>query len=200
MSLFKPIWRKNKKTEIKIDELNEHTDILDSIEKFNNVLKNPLVTVTKEETLDPDLDLIQTDPYPLYINTKTNDMYISYDNKKTFEKVDVQKTFDMVTGIDLDTATIIDATGPVFYKDSSEIDKKTISTINLDGQSYDIKVPSIDAEIQKIWERLNTQVSLVHNCANCGATLELEENKAIIHCKYCGSTYIVGPARLNSHY
>ena len=78
--------------------------------------------------------------------------------------------------------------------------KKTISTINLDGQSYDIKVPSIDAEIQKIWERLNTQVSLVHNCANCGATLELEENKAIIHCKYCGSTYIVGPARLNSHY
>ena len=78
--------------------------------------------------------------------------------------------------------------------------QRTISSINLNGQSYDINVPSIDAEIQKIWERLNTQVSLVHNCANCGATLEIEENKPVFHCKYCGSTYIIGPAQLNSHY
>ena len=95
---------------------------------------------------------------------------------------------------------VVSITQNGFMITGSEIEQKAISTINLDGQSYDIKVPSIDTEIKKIWERLNTQVSLVHNCANCGATLELEENKAIIHCKYCGSTYIVGPARLNSHY
>lgn len=113
------------------------------------------------------------------------------------------KQLDM-SGLD---APIIDNTAAVsitqdgfFIKNSKEIEQKAISTINLDGQSYDIKIPSLDAEIQKIWERLNTQVSLVHNCANCGATLQLEENKAIIHCRYCGSTYIVGPARLNSHY
>ena len=44
------------------------------------------------------------------------------------------------------------------------------------------------------------QVSLVHNCANCGATLEIEENKPVFHCKYCGSTYIIGPTQIYSHY
>lgn len=55
-------------------------------------------------------------------------------------------------------------------------------------------------EINKIWERLNQTVSMVHNCQSCGATLEVEENKPIIHCKYCGNTYLVGAVRKRSTY
>ena len=87
-----------------------------------------------------------------------------------------------------------------FIKDSNEIDRRTISSVKIGGQSYDINIPSVDAEIKKIWNRLNMQISLVHNCANCGATLEIEENKPVFHCKYCGSTYIIGPAQIYSHY
>ena len=58
----------------------------------------------------------------------------------------------------------------------------------------------LDDEIKKIWERLNKTVSLVHNCANCGARLELEEHKQIVNCKYCGSTYIIGAVQPNSTY
>lgn len=55
-------------------------------------------------------------------------------------------------------------------------------------------------EINKIWERLNQTVSMVHNCQSCGATLEVEENKPIIHCKYCGNAYLVGAVRDKSTY
>ena len=55
-------------------------------------------------------------------------------------------------------------------------------------------------EINKIWERLNQTVSMVHNCQSCGATLEVEENKPIIHCKYCGNAYLVGAVRERSTY
>ena len=56
------------------------------------------------------------------------------------------------------------------------------------------------SEIEQIWERLNKTVSLVHNCSNCGAKLDIEENHPIFHCKYCGSTYIIGSVQPNSTY
>lgn len=59
---------------------------------------------------------------------------------------------------------------------------------------------SLKEELQKIWDRLNRTVSLVHNCKNCGAKLEIDENKPIFHCKYCGSTYIIGAVQPNSVY
>jgi len=82
----------------------------------------------------------------------------------------------------------------------------TISKIQIGDKVYDLAgadnyntgVGNLKDEIDKIWEKLNTSVNMVHNCQNCGATLEIEENKPIFHCKYCGSAYIVGSARLKS--
>lgn len=59
---------------------------------------------------------------------------------------------------------------------------------------------ALEREIKKIWDRLNKTVSLVHNCKNCGAKLEVDEKKPIFHCKYCGSTYIIGAIQPNSTY
>lgn len=66
--------------------------------------------------------------------------------------------------------------------------------------SFDTVKADYSDEINKIWERLNQTVSMVHNCQSCGATLEVEENKPIIHCKYCGNTYLVGAVRKRSTY
>ena len=66
--------------------------------------------------------------------------------------------------------------------------------------SFDTVKKDYSDEISKIWERLNQTVSMVHNCQSCGATLEVEENKPIIHCKYCGKAYLVGAVRERSTY
>lgn len=56
------------------------------------------------------------------------------------------------------------------------------------------------ASIKTVSSPAPLHISLVHNCANCGAQLEIEENKPVFHCKYCGSTYVIGPAQIYSHY
>lgn len=58
----------------------------------------------------------------------------------------------------------------------------------------------LERRLKELESKLAKTVSLVHNCANCGATLNVEENKPVIHCKYCGSAYIVGTARIYSNY
>lgn len=59
---------------------------------------------------------------------------------------------------------------------------------------------SIKQQLEKIMNKLNKTISLVHNCANCGAQLNIEENKPVFHCKYCGSTYLIGTAQIYSNY
>ena len=84
----------------------------------------------------------------------------------------------------------------------------TISKIQIGDKVYDLAgvdnystgVENLKDEIDKIWNKLNKTVSMVHNCANCGATLEIKENKPVFHCKYCGSTYLVGTAQIYSNY
>ncbi len=67
--------------------------------------------------------------------------------------------------------------------------------------------PGVDYYFEKDTPSIKTvappaplHISLIHNCANCGATLDIEENKPVFHCKYCGSTYVIGPAQIYSHY
>ena len=76
--------------------------------------------------------------------------------------------------------------------------KKFTDSIDI-GYGYTTQTNLTD-EIDKIWERLNKTVSLIHNCQNCGARLDIEENHPIFHCKYCGSTYIIGSVQPNSTY
>lgn len=43
-------------------------------------------------------------------------------------------------------------------------------------------------------------VTMMHGCRNCGAQLELDIDKPVVHCKYCGQTYVIGTIQLNSRY
>lgn len=61
-------------------------------------------------------------------------------------------------------------------------------------------VNPLEEKLKELEARMNRTVSLVHNCKLCGATLEIDEHKQIVYCKYCGGTYLVGTVQLNSTY
>lgn len=76
----------------------------------------------------------------------------------------------------------------------------SVNSISVNDSAYSISVNKMDEQIKEIWDRLNKTVSLVHNCQNCGARLEIKENHPVFNCKYCGSTYIIGSVQPNSRY
>ena len=110
----------------------------------------------------------------------------------------ISKDYDHLTYIDTDNAT--------YYIEPIEIDAERDANGVLHRRYSPNKAPAtfVENELEKRLKELESKlaktVSLVHNCANCGATLEVEENKPVIHCKYCGSAYIVGTARIYSNY
>jgi DNA-directed RNA polymerase subunit RPC12/RpoP len=67
-------------------------------------------------------------------------------------------------------------------------------------QGFSNVLSSEITKLQKQMENMNKKIFLIHNCANCGATLNIEENKPVFHCKYCGSTYLIGTAQIYSNY
>lgn len=62
------------------------------------------------------------------------------------------------------------------------------------------KVVTEDSLKYLLEEMIQKNVVMKYHCQSCGAPLDVEQNKPMIHCKYCGSAYVVGPARINSIY
>lgn len=91
-------------------------------------------------------------------------------------------------------------------------DYPTIDKIHIGGQDFKISGSSmmhdgiIDRgvnlldEINKLKKAMSAKVTMVHNCQNCGAALDIEENRPVFHCKYCGAVYLIGTERLMQAY
>lgn len=189
MSLFN---LPRKKTKAKLEKITDNVDVLDEVKNYG---KNVPIS---------SLRLVQENPYPLYIDIDTNNMFISYDNT-TLEQVDYQtglkelnlnpnEEFSITANID--ATNIVDAVGTIgqgtFNKSPWILTETPTTTTTTENE--------LEKRLKELESKLAKTVSLVHNCANCGATLEVEENKPVIHCKYCGSTYIVGTTRVYSNY
>ena len=54
-----------------------------------------------------------------------------------------------------------------------------------------------DDIMKQIIERLSVKPTFKHKCNSCGATLEMDSDKHIFLCKYCGSAYAVGTQMIN---
>lgn len=69
------------------------------------------------------------------------------------------------------------------------------------GYEYDT-IDNIKDELKKIKENMNRKlnITMLHGCRNCGAKIDVEINKPIFHCKYCGTTYVIGTVQQNSTY
>lgn len=74
------------------------------------------------------------------------------------------------------------------------------SFISNNGLSSKSKVVTEDSLKYLLEEMIQKNVVMKYNCQSCGAPLDVEQNKPMVHCKYCGSAYVVGPARINSIY
>ncbi len=57
-------------------------------------------------------------------------------------------------------------------------------------------------ELDKLKESMNRKlnITMMHGCRNCGAQLELDIDKPVIHCKHCGTAYVIGQLQLHSTY
>lgn len=68
-----------------------------------------------------------------------------------------------------------------------------------DDISCDINLPINKKEelYEEIIKRLSRRPIISHKCHNCGGNIEMDENKHIFICPYCGSTYAVGVHMIN---
>ena len=88
-----------------------------------------------------------------------------------------------------------------------ENQKQEVGQIQMRLNGYEANKITVDNRIDKteklleeIQKRLNNTISYVHQCACCGAHLEIPENRPVFHCRYCNATYLIGTLQLNSNY
>ena len=82
---------------------------------------------------------------------------------------------------------------------------KAINTISYDDRKFKIHDNNTDElrnKISELEKNINRQlnITMLHSCRSCGAKLDCDINKPVFHCKYCGSTYIIGNVQQNSTY
>lgn len=82
------------------------------------------------------------------------------------------------------------------YDISSNFNVSSNSNYRIDGNAY-IPIPTEEELMKKILKKLSNVPLIQHKCHSCGAMLEVEENKHIFLCKYCGSTYAFDTKMIN---
>lgn len=87
--------------------------------------------------------------------------------------------------------TTSDAT-TLYTRERIEFERKT--------NYFKNKAVDFEKEFSKIWKHLDSKVTLIHNCSCCGGQLNVEENKPLINCRYCGATYMIGTLQTRSTY
>lgn len=60
----------------------------------------------------------------------------------------------------------------------------------------------LEDEIDQLKETINKKlnITMLHGCRNCGAKIDCDIDKPVFHCKYCGTTYVIGNVQINSTY
>ena len=93
--------------------------------------------------------------------------------------------------------SIVDTTESSARQD--KLDRKIIDQENLLNMRFSEQQSTIDRLTDTINKNLN--ISMMHGCRCCGAHIkEVDINKPIFHCEYCGATYIIGTVHQGSVY
>lgn len=63
-------------------------------------------------------------------------------------------------------------------------------------------INDLEAEIKMLKENMSRQlnITMLHGCRNCGGRVNVDINKPVFHCPYCGTPYLIGTAQINSTY
>lgn len=85
------------------------------------------------------------------------------------------------------------------YKDDS-IDNTATSLVNeISNQirvNYDERI--MDEVIRRVLDRMDAKPTMLRQCNTCGGTLEMEADKHIFICPYCGNVYAIGTTQINA--
>lgn len=65
-----------------------------------------------------------------------------------------------------------------------------------------IAINDLESEIKMLKENMNRQlnITMLHGCRNCGAKMDVDINKPIFYCKYCGTSYAIATVQMYSTY
>lgn len=90
--------------------------------------------------------------------------------------------------------------GPLEAQEYGYIDNVTGRWVSEVSQSMAAQVDDCVADeiYQMMVKRLERVPVVKHECHSCGAVLELDADKHIFVCKYCGSCYAIGTQRINA--
>lgn len=194
MSLFN--WS-GKKPEVKLAELKDRADVLETAHPFSvKILQKGEEPPISAQIISKDYD------YLTYVDTENANFYIEpaeiYTERDAngvlHRRYSPDREYSTSIDIaDINTTALYDAIGTPCH---GTFNKEYKPVLQVDT----VLENELEKRLKELESKLAKTVSLVHNCANCGATLNIEENKPVIHCKYCGSAYIVGTARIYSNY
>lgn len=83
-----------------------------------------------------------------------------------------------------------------------DYDEKPKFYISTDSTDIKYMQNNILDELNTLRENMNRKlnISMLHGCRNCGAKMDIDINKPVFHCKYCGTTYVIGNVQQNSTY
>lgn len=91
----------------------------------------------------------------------------------------------------------IKLTDPVVYTSDNISISESIISANAAVAFADPVSEEINRLINEAFERFSKAPMYEHTCSSCGGTVEMDVDKAIFICPYCGSHYAVNTSRIN---
>lgn len=89
---------------------------------------------------------------------------------------------------------------PKDYLTSDQV--SCIKGSSLDDFTVTDSFSNIREELNNLKENMNRKlnITMLHGCRNCGAKIDVDINKPVFCCKYCGTSYVIGTVQQNSTY
>jgi len=85
------------------------------------------------------------------------------------------------------------------YEPATSSDHRFINKIRVSQGEFEINLSDNvkKALFEEFMQSLSEVPVLEHKCNSCGGTIELNANKHIFMCPYCGRTYAIGTTMIN---
>ena len=111
---------------------------------------------------------------------------------------DSPRGWSLISTTTSDSMTITSPSSPAYLKDNNW----GTSTISAGKISVGDSISDLESEIKMLKENMTRQlnITMLHGCRNCGARIDVDINKPVFYCKYCGTSYVIGTVQMNSTY
>ena len=112
--------------------------------------------------------------------------------------INSSRGWSLISQTESNSMTITSPSSPAYLKNN---DWET-STISTGEVTLSDSINDLESEIKMLKENMTRQlnITMLHGCRNCGARVDVDINKPVFHCKYCGTSYIIGTVQMNSTY